>query len=340
LRLGPTVSPGVCSFPTLREVRELVRRDSAFVVEGLIHAKATLIIGEPMGGKSYLTASLASALAGGAGEWLGAPVIGSQRTVAFGLTDPGGDAETVERLDGLGVDGERVRLDRVANDGSADYWRNLAAALTARGAEVFILDNLMGSINGDINSAKDARAFTDGLNTIVDRGVSVVVVHHVAKSGEYGPGKSAMGSQHFTAWARSVLRLERRAGNRRVLVAWGNSSPSVELDLTMTVAESGGGIFTVTGIKTEADRVAGLEARRRTRSKETLDRNAEIAGHVVAHCQGKGVREVGRELAERFGGTVGTHASNLSGRRKYGAMLLRDPGQNRWSLVGHPALIV
>jgi RecA-family ATPase len=45
-----------------------------FLIDGVLHRSVTLLYGQTKSGKSTLAASMAVALAGGHGDWLGRPI--------------------------------------------------------------------------------------------------------------------------------------------------------------------------------------------------------------------------------------------------------------------------
>src|SRR5262249_53414602 len=150
-----------------------------------IHGRVTMIAGAPEAGKSHLTSSLAAALVRGEGEWLGHKVTGGSKRVVFGLTDPDGEEETMDRFDALGGDSSAYNLGLIERNNNADYWSSVLDGLQTAGAEVFILDNLLGAIAGDINSQRDVVMFLDGLTRISREGISVVACHHTAKPSQF-----------------------------------------------------------------------------------------------------------------------------------------------------------
>jgi hypothetical protein len=319
-------------FPTGKERQATLIRGTTFLVEGLIHGRVTMIAGAPEAGKSHLTSSLAAALIRGEGEWLGHRVTGGPKRVVFGLTDPDGEEETIDRFDTLGVDHYAYNLGLIERNNTPEYWAGVLTALQNANADVFILDNLLGAIAGDINSQRDVVAFLDGLTIISRNGISVIACHHTAKPGQFST-RSPMGSRAFEAWTRSVIYLEKRKQpGKRVLAAEGNRQADASLTLTFDPRATAGDFFAVESVKAEAEIAADSAARKRTRDTATLDRNAEVARWVVSNCQGKGVRETAREVAGKFGGAEGTHASNLSGGRKYGTLLTREG--SAWALAG------
>jgi hypothetical protein len=297
-----------------REIR------SQFLVEGLIHRTATMVIGQPMSGKSFLTVSLAASLVQDQTSWLGQVVHRRGLSVAFGLTDPGAADETVDRIHSLTGDTERVRFAELRNNGRPEFWHGVKHNLMDNGIGVFVLDNVIGAMppGGEVNHLADARALTDGLGLLIDAGMSVVAVHHTAKaSGQGGPGRTAMGSQHFTAWARSIIRVDQARGEQRRLSVSGNNAEGRNLFVAPRVSDQGAITYDVASDELES-------VRQTRRSTQRLDHNATVARWVVEHCQGYTQKATADALALQFGGQSTTAVGYLSGRRAYGAMLERS----------------
>jgi RecA-family ATPase len=186
-----------------------------FVVDGLISESATMLLGDPKVGKSFLVASLAQALSAGSPEWLGRKVYGGRRGVVIATTDPGNHREYIRRLSALGVaDGSGVTvvsMDEKPVD-TARWYRDARAVLNMHQASVLVLDNVMGAMPSghSINDPASAKLLTDPLTRLTNDGTAVITVHHHGKA--FAGPKSGMGSQMFTAWPRLILALEPEAG--------------------------------------------------------------------------------------------------------------------------------
>lgn len=320
-------------FPTGKERQTTLIRGTTFLVEGLIHGRATMIAGAPEAGKSHLTSSLAAALIRGEGEWLGHKVAGGPKRVAFGLTDPDSEEETIDRFERLDVDHAAYNLGLIERTSDPAYWPRILDALKSADADVFILDNVLGAIPGDINSQRDAVAFLDGLTLISRNGISVIACHHTSKPGQFST-RSPMGSRAFEAWTRSVVYLDKRKpSGKRVLTAEGNRQADLSMTLTFDPEAVSGDFFAVESVKAQPEIVAEVEARKTTRDRATYDKNADVARWVVSNCQGLSKKDTAAKIATRFGGSEGTAEKNLAGSGKaYGVLLGWDAG--RWALSG------
>jgi RecA-family ATPase len=193
--------------------------EPTFMVEGIIHSTATMLYGGPKTGKSWLTVDLAAALLTGQEQWLGRKVSPGPHVVAFATTDPGSDRETADRLAARGLSeypAYLVPFDRAAaRDQGMPYYDHLADALIEEGVTVLIFDNIFSAIAGDTKEQKDASVLLDGLNCFIRRGIAVIAVHHTGKGSADSPARTPTGSQAFTAWARSLVRVEVVPGTTR-----------------------------------------------------------------------------------------------------------------------------
>lgn len=297
-----------------------------FLVDGLVPASATLVIGEPMAGKSLLALDLATALSTG-DEWLGRAVQGGPHRVAFLVTDPGAVAETSRRWkDRTGA--STGLLVGQFDTGNPEGWQRIAEGVEDDGTTVLVLDNLLGALAGDVNSAKDCRVLTDGLNLVLSTGAAVIAVHHTGKAGEHGPGRSPLGSQHLKAWPRSVLRLSHRGGpDRRALTTESNSAEPLDLSLSVH--------WTGRAARFDVLTEKAVNERSRERSKETLDKVAAMAEFILTQCPTEtNVSEVSRRLEKQFGGKESTHRSDLIRGKLSSQVHLTD---GRWHRKVHAA---
>lgn len=219
-----------------------------FVVDGLISESATMLLGDPKVGKSFLVASLAQALSAGSPEWLGRKVYGGQRGVVIATTDPGNHREYIRRLSALGVaDGSGVTvvgMDEKPVD-TARWYSDARTLLAKHQASVLVLDNVMGAMPSghSINDPASAKLLTDPLTRLTNDGTAVITVHHHGKA--FAGPKSGMGSQMFTAWPRLILALEPEAGkgkrrDARLLRVKGNDVMEETVRLRLADTAEGG----------------------------------------------------------------------------------------------------
>lgn len=115
--------------------------------------------------------------------------------------------------------------------------------------------------------------FLDGLNVFVRRGITVVAVHHTGKGSRESPARTPTGSQAFTAWARSLVRVEVVPGStrRRLYVSGNQAAPE-----TVEVAYEFGDDTCTVGT------VERVEREPRDRGVQRRDKDAALAALVVA----------------------------------------------------------
>ncbi len=144
---------------------------------------------------------------------------------------------------------------------------------------------------------------TSGLSRITDRGVTVVVAHHVSKGNFNVAGKSPLGSQVLNLWFRHKLRLEKRSSTRRKLFVEADNAEDMILDLDFDVTDDAV-TFEVVNVERDDSR---------HRSKETLDNNRKIHDWILENARSdKNRSEVARRIASEFPDlSAGTYRNRL-----------------------------
>lgn len=257
-------------------------RTSQFLIDGILSSQMTILAGEPKAGKSLLSVALAAALTEGYGEFLGRAVNRRLNRVAFGLTDPDGLSETRGRIEGLTTDLDRVIGTDIHDSGrDPEYWQRVAGALKGNGADLFILDNVLGALppNANIADPLTARTFLDGVDAIMHAGIAVLIVTHTPKpggEGSFGAGgpSSPIGGRLFGARPRAVLSLKRSRARGVSLRADTNHAEGFELPLTVTVRDDGSPVFQVGQDEGKPGK--------RERAPETIDWRVALADRIVA----------------------------------------------------------
>ena len=90
--------------------------------------------------------------------------------------------------------------------------------LTEFKPDVVIIDPLYKVVSGNLLTVLDMQRVIDALDTLIGKhGISIVVISHTRKGmldmGEWG-SDDLIGSFVFSAWADTVLKVERRGGDR------------------------------------------------------------------------------------------------------------------------------
>ncbi|MGL6235697.1 MAG: AAA family ATPase [Segniliparus sp.] len=316
------------AFPmtTLGEAARLAEVSDPWLVPGLVAATSTLLYGEAKVGKSWLVAHLVAALATG-GEFLGVRLVAGDYSVALALTDDAGREEYGVRIGSVVSDPGScpVGLYRIGVM-NAQRWGDLFQVIRYHGHNVVVIDNLTQALDGSINDDAVVRRFFEGVRLFTAAGIAVVVVGHSSDKANANGFKPStpMGSAYVSQAVRWIMHVRKARGGRLGVRTYGNLGHGDEFEL-----EPGAGARFEVAARRE--RPEG----RRPRSAETLDRNAQMADWVVAHCQGVSQNKTAEALAEQFGGSAHSYRTWLRPGGKLGSLIRRDG--ERWERVsGRP----
>ncbi|MER6452559.1 hypothetical protein ABT270_07935 [Streptomyces sp900105245] len=132
----------------------------------------TMLADEPKTGKTNFAAGMSAALLNGADEFLGLPVLRPCRHIVFGLTDDGAEGELRERLHGA-VPRDSLNVFPVEDTSQPGYWQGIHDDLLTLGADLFVLDNVLGALGDgeDVASSVTARNTIDKLKPISKSGI-------------------------------------------------------------------------------------------------------------------------------------------------------------------------
>ncbi|MEU1822485.1 AAA family ATPase [Streptomyces abikoensis] len=219
----------------LHQIDRVSYRD-AFLIGDLLTSRITILAGEPKAGKTLLSAGMVQALLNGDDDFLGLPVHRSVRHVVFGLTDDGAEEELKERLLDT-VPDDAVTIFPVENTGEPGYWEGVLEDLLSIGADLFVLDNVVGSLASgeDIASSVTAQRVIDNLKPISRAGIPILVITHTPKgSGEGMTTASApIGGRAMAGGARGVIALRKSQKGRRIQTAINRAKEDVDLRVTV-----------------------------------------------------------------------------------------------------------
>lgn len=313
-------------FPTytLAEATAAAEEQDNWLVPGLIGSTSTLVYGEAKIGKSWLIAHLIGALMN-RGEFLGVQVPDKEYSVGVCYTDDAGHREYAQRI-GTAVEGtdHAVTLYGLGIM-KQDDWDALHLVVKAAGHDVLIIDNLTQILDGSIIDDDVIRRCFNGIRRFIQEGIPVIVVGHSTDS----PSKNGwkpnrpMGSAAISQSVRWLMQLRTAKDGNLDLKTYGN----IDYGRTLTVKPGEGARFTI--VKT--DEKSGT-SKTRNRSKEMLDRNADMARFVVENCQGMSRNKAALALADNFKGSDGTYRNSLS--RGPLSKLVKQTGTN-WELLEH-----
>lgn len=313
--LSPEEERGLLRFlagaKTIDEILSAAGPD--WLIEGWLATSATMVTGLPESGKSTLVASMAAAVASG-DSWLGSEVKTERPgPVLVIVSDPSDISQWAKKGADLGIsDGawELINFDRTRWDAYVDLVAELQPKL-------LVFDNITSALEEGINEA-NPRAILGPLTRILDTGTPVVVIHHSGKDRSRDP----MGPTAYQAWRRHGIHIAGK-GERRTLTRAGN------LGAWDGVAVRGSELGSA--IQFAIDEEASGKP---TRSPQRMDDNASMAKWVVANCQGVGVNETGKRLAQQFGGKEGSRITSLKPRGALHPLLERtgEGGRTTWRL--------
>jgi RecA-family ATPase len=303
------------------EMMQIVESDQLFLIEGYVSASSTIIFGQPKAGKTVLMTQLVRSLAEGV-PFFDVPV--SKHRVAVALTDPGAFVDFAKQCADLGMEVENiVCVEDIRDDSDFDT--------AIKMADVLVVDNLDGLLppNADMNSRNGVRPTIERLNTAIANNVSVIVVHHANKPGQFGAGRLPNGSQFITAWPRSILHLEknRKGTGTHKLTVSGNHTADRVFRLAMDC--SAGLSFALQGEITDKEE-EDHQSRQRTRASKTMNGNLAFARHIVNEYNSVSQNKAAEILAKQYGGTPAKYRKLLSTRA---ISVERDDSTNMWRLT-------
>jgi len=221
---------------TLDLIERVPYRD-AFLIGDLLTSRITILAGEPKSGKTLLAVGMATAMINGEPDFLGLPVHRKAERVVFGLTDDGAEEEIKERFRDA-VPDAAVVVFPVERTGVSGYWGSVRDDLTDHGADLFVLDNVVGALapGDDIAASPTAQRVVDNLKPISRAGVPVLTVTHTPKgSGEgFSVASAPIGGRAIAGGARGIIALRRSARDgRRVQTAINRATQDLDLDVTV-----------------------------------------------------------------------------------------------------------
>lgn len=200
--------------------------------------RATLLVGRPGGGKSYLTCDMTARVTTGSDWPDGSPCQCGSVILVCAEDDPG---DTIRpRLDACGADVTRVHLlsavRRVRDDGTkqevmftlADVEQLRKALLKVPDCRLIVVDPIGSFLGGGVDSHRDSevRAVLAPIAMLAEKhGVALVIVAHTRKASAAAADDTALGSRAFTGLARAVWHLMHDPDNpeRRLLLPGKNN---------------------------------------------------------------------------------------------------------------------
>ena len=238
-----------------------------FLIDGLLHKTCTTIFGRPGVGKGWVAQSAAWALMNSQ-SWFGREVL-APGDVAFWPLDPGQGPELKSRAIHLG--GTRPIIPAVRPDLTIEGFCDFAEDLAEYGARVLFVDNLFRLLRPDwsIRNDEHVRVVLDKLDRVIQRDISVVLIHHAGKPGETGTPKTPIGSTAIEAWSRHFLRVGEGKGGSLTITSYGNDVAEFTINTKLDPNEVGDTPFFV-----DSQEIS-------SRSQSRIDEGLVIARHMM-----------------------------------------------------------
>lgn len=267
------------SLPLFRTWQWWAEQDSGadFLIDGLIHSSATLVSGRPEAGKTTLVAMMTAAIASGREAFLGR-TIHRHGPVLISATDPGEASKWGRRM--KCVDPSPTHEVLISRHDSTTDWEPILAEVKERQPVLFVLDNALGVMKGDVRSNDVAAPILRGLTGVIELGTAAVLVHHSSagsweKNGEDKP-RGPMGSTAYGAWARHRLDILKSGDQTLSVESRGNDTAPYNLSVDVTYQGDGTATYALASNQLRADK--------RPRAAETLDkRQAFVADRIVGN---------------------------------------------------------
>lgn len=243
----PLPSPANDNHPfgrlTARDLQTMAFPDIKYIVPGYITEGATILAGRPKIGKSWMALALACGVASG-GTVLGNIECEAGDVLYLALEDnPRRLQRRLKKMTPLlGSWPERLSLATSAkrlNEGGVE---NIAAWLDDHpGARMVIIDTLAkvrgGKKENDGIYEADYKALEDIQQLAINRGVAIVLVHHVRKMDADDPIDTVSGSTGLTGAADTILVLNRDATGMVTLYGRGRDIEEIETVIEFDTSE-------------------------------------------------------------------------------------------------------
>lgn len=288
--------------------------ENAFLIGDLLTDRITLLAGEPKAGKTLLAVGMVIALLNGEDEFLGLPVHRQLKHVVFGLSDDGAMEELRERFVGA-VDESRITVFPVTNTGAANYWTDLRDELREQDADLFVLDNILGSLGDgdDITSSVTATTIIRNLRPISAAGIPVLAVTHTPKGAVEGSSvaSSPIGGRAIGGGARGIVALRNSKSGGHIIQTAINRAKQ-NLNLKVNVQRLGPGADVPVWSIRERERAEPA------RGKDTSDRVQALVGQVLQEQPAlSSLNAIAKAYGPTYGWKAETARKRLQGRIKH-----------------------
>lgn len=267
------------------------RGEEVFIIDKLVHRNATMVNGIPGAGKTTLAAHIATAIASGASKCLGQAVRRHGDVVVI-ATDPGDVDEWKHYHIHAGDDWPH---NVYVGGNPRGRWDALVAQVAKIDPALFILDNVLGVIDGDIISNEAGSRIISELDRVIALGVPVLAVHHSSHVQNEGGGysKRPMGSTVWSAWHRHKVTVSESGSNTVTLSTEGNVAARATLTLDREQDEDGQIRFSLVRQEDEVDH--------RLRAAETQRERVGLVNSQIVGNPELASAETQRKIAAELG---------------------------------------
>ncbi|KKR98911.1 MAG: hypothetical protein UU51_C0035G0001, partial [Microgenomates group bacterium GW2011_GWC1_41_20] len=258
-------------------------------------------------GKSFITLSLAQAVASGT-DWLGQFKVPQAGKVMF-IDKENPKPMLARRLKALGMDSPNItwikypeKLQLVDEKGQVTpFAQALADDVVAEGIQMIVIDSFVDLMVGNENAASDTQMFFDTMRALFPN-VAMVVIHHENKPSQgvfRSDSQRARGSSNISAQTVTQFRLEAVAKSKTDLTLKQTKARDAQkIDkfmVRMVVATNEDGATQVTGFE-YVGIVAGDIDEKTDEARATIEEMLSVESlisrkEIIELCQNRGISE-------------------------------------------------
>jgi hypothetical protein len=270
-----------------------------FVLPGLMSTGVTQVYGKSEAGKSMFVSGMVGALVSGT-PFLGISALPADYNAGILVGDTGDGGRYTRRLDRILAkeDMRKIRIYDPTRKGMPfEDWGALITACRNAGHNILVIDSLSIFAPGDLNSGPVCNTFYDYTTHFTAQGIAVITVaHSTEKYSQFGT-QDFIGHSAIRQRPNWHVRIRDNDGQKRL---WCHGNDDGEQGMLLAQPDPKVPAYDVLSATTPDELAEKRETKRRNRSPETRDGNAEIAGWVSA-APGR----TQRMAAEHFGVSLG-----------------------------------
>jgi len=291
-----------------QELANMMFPPEQWLVDKIIYKEGfCFIYGAEGTGKSFITLSLAQAVASGT-DWLGQFKVPQAGKVMF-IDKENPKPMLARRLKALGMDSPNItwikypdKLQLVDEKGQVTpFAQALADDVVAEGIQMIVIDSFVDLMVGNENAASDTQMFFDTMRALFPN-VAMVVIHHENKPSQgvfRSDSQRARGSSNISAQTVTQFRLEAVAKSKTDLTLKQTKARDAQkIDkfmVRMVVATNEDGATQVTGFE-YVGIVAGDIDEKTDEARATIEEMLSVESlisrkEIIELCQNRGISE-------------------------------------------------